>query len=145
MHSLCVDKIPGIVPKRLISKHGGEHGLDEDEYQTSVATMQSLTTTLNADMVLLKQRKVKKKTVAVVGNVDAGKSTLLGVFTHGELDNGRGHDRQRRFRHKHEMQTGRTSCVGNDILGFDSIGNVVNRPDHEKLLLLSIWLAMSDT
>ena len=28
--------------------------------------------------------------VAVVGNVDAGKSTLLGVLTHGELDNGRG-------------------------------------------------------
>ena len=27
--------------------------------------------------------------VAVVGNVDAGKSTLLGVLTHGELDNGR--------------------------------------------------------
>ena len=25
---------------------------------------------------------------AVVGNVDAGKSTLLGVLTHGELDNG---------------------------------------------------------
>jgi GTPase len=31
--------------------------------------------------------------VAVVGNVDAGKSTLLGVLTHGELDNGRGHAR----------------------------------------------------
>lgn len=55
--------------------------------------------------------------VAVVGNVDAGKSTLLGVLTHGELDNGRGHARQRLFRHKHEMESGRTSSVGNDILG----------------------------
>ena len=27
---------------------------------------------------------------AVVGNIDAGKSTLLGVLTHGELDNGQG-------------------------------------------------------
>lgn len=61
--------------------------------------------------------------VAVVGNVDAGKSTLLGVLTHGELDNGRGHARQRLFRHKHEMESGRTSSVGNDILGFDSEGN----------------------
>jgi len=25
--------------------------------------------------------------------------------------------------------TGRTSSVGNDILGFDSLGNVVNKPD----------------
>lgn len=53
----------------------------------------------------------------MVGNVDAGKSTLLGVLTHGELDNGRGHARQRLFRHKHEIESGRTSSVGNDILG----------------------------
>lgn len=71
--------------------------------------------------------------VAVVGNVDAGKSTLLGVLTHCELDDGRGHARQRLFRHKHEMETGRTSSVGNDILGFDSLGQVVNKPDHGTL------------
>lgn len=71
--------------------------------------------------------------VAVVGNVDAGKSTLLGVLTHGELDNGRGLARQKLFRHKHEAETGRTSSVGNDILGFDSVGNVVNKPEHGSL------------
>lgn len=65
----------------------------------------------------------------MVGNVDAGKSTLLGVLTHGELDNGRGLARLKLFRHKHEMESGRTSSVGNDILGFDSKGNVVNQPD----------------
>ena len=67
--------------------------------------------------------------VAVVGNVDAGKSTLLGVLTHGDLDNGRGMARQRLFRHKHEIETGRTSSVSNDILGFDSEGRVVNKSD----------------
>ncbi|KAK3520608.1 hypothetical protein QTP70_028624 [Hemibagrus guttatus] len=67
--------------------------------------------------------------VAVVGNVDAGKSTLLGVLTHGELDNGRGFARQKLFRHKHELESGRTSSVGNDILGFDRQGCVVNKPD----------------
>lgn len=61
--------------------------------------------------------------------MDAGKSTLLGVLTHGELDNGRGTARQKLFRHKHEMESGRTSSVGNDILGFDSLGKVVNQPD----------------
>ena len=71
----------------------------------------------------------------MVGNVDAGKSTLLGVLTHGELDNGRGHARQKLFRHKHEMESGRTSSVGNDILGFDSEGHVVNKPEgHGKIL-----------
>lgn len=64
--------------------------------------------------------------VAVVGNVDAGKSTLLGVLTHGELDNGRGLARLKLFRHKHEIESGRTSSVGNDILGFDTRGQIVN-------------------
>lgn len=72
--------------------------------------------------------------VAVVGNVDAGKSTLLGVLTHGELDNGRGHARQKLFRHKHEAESGRTSSVGSDILGFDSEGGIVNKTDgHGKI------------
>ena len=61
--------------------------------------------------------------------MDAGKSTLLGVLTHGELDNGRGTARQKLFRHKHEMESGRTSSVGNDILGFNQEGLVVNRTD----------------
>ncbi|XP_055704149.1 GTP-binding protein 1 [Phlebotomus papatasi] len=132
---------------------GGDCGLDPDEFAASLATLQSLATTLDADCVELRQRKadkglttgqylVRKRVdtsdfmeirVAVVGNVDAGKSTLLGVLTHGELDNGRGHARQRLFRHKHEMESGRTSSVGNDILGFDSLGNVVNKPDHGTL------------
>jgi len=68
-----------------------------------------------------------------VGNVDAGKSTLLGVLTHAELDNGRGYARQKLFRHKHEMESGRTSSVGNDILGFDSCGAIVNKPEHGSL------------
>ncbi|KAM7533369.1 hypothetical protein Aperf_G00000123509 [Anoplocephala perfoliata] len=71
--------------------------------------------------------------VAVVGNVDAGKSTMLGVLTHGELDNGRGRARQYLFRHKHEIESGRTSSVSNDILGFDADGKVVNRAIHGKL------------
>ena len=49
----------------------------------------------------------------MTGNVDAGKSTLLGVLTHGVLDDGRGIARQKLFRHKHEVETGRTSSVGN--------------------------------
>ncbi|KAK2142972.1 hypothetical protein LSH36_891g02046 [Paralvinella palmiformis] len=127
-------------------------GLNEDDMHASVATLESMAASLNADCVVLRQRLEKAGTVAeylvrkradekdfmevrvaVVGNVDAGKSTLLGVLTHGELDNGRGFARQKLFRHKHEMETGRTSSVGNDILGFDSSGRVVNKPEHGNL------------
>ncbi|KAF9125375.1 hypothetical protein BGW39_007452 [Mortierella sp. 14UC] len=54
--------------------------------------------------------------VAVVGNV----STLLGVLTKGVLDDGRGKARVNLFRHKHEIDSGRTSSVGMEILGFDA-------------------------
>ncbi|KAK7472562.1 hypothetical protein VKT23_000677 [Stygiomarasmius scandens] len=59
---------------------------------------------------------------AVVGNVDSGKSTTLGVLTRGALDDGRGRARIGLFRHKHEIETGRTSSVGMEILGFDPSG-----------------------
>ncbi|THH17867.1 hypothetical protein EW146_g3026 [Bondarzewia mesenterica] len=59
---------------------------------------------------------------AVVGNVDSGKSTMLGVLTRGGLDDGRGLARVALFRHKHEIETGRTSSVGMEILGFDAAG-----------------------
>ncbi|KAI3388982.1 hypothetical protein SNEBB_006639 [Seison nebaliae] len=65
--------------------------------------------------------------IGVVGNVDAGKSTMLGVLTHCVLDDGRGLARQCLFRHKHEIETGRTSSVGYDILGYSSTGCIVNR------------------
>lgn len=52
---------------------------------------------------------------AVVGNVDSGKSTTLGVLTRGALDDGRGRARVGLFRHKHEIETGRTSSVGMEV------------------------------
>ncbi|KAL9076961.1 MAG: hypothetical protein Q9161_000594 [Pseudevernia consocians] len=63
--------------------------------------------------------------IAVVGNVDAGKSTMLGVLVKGGLDDGRGKARVNLFRHKHEVETGRTSSVGMEIMGFDTHGNTV--------------------
>ncbi|KAG6055989.1 hypothetical protein E4U17_002580 [Claviceps sp. LM77 group G4] len=63
--------------------------------------------------------------IAVVGNVDAGKSSMLGVLVKGDLDDGRGKARVNLFRHKHEIETGRTSSVGMEIMGFDSVGEVI--------------------
>jgi GTPase len=41
--------------------------------------------------------------VAVAGNVDSGKSTLIGVLVKGALDDGRGSMRQNVFNHRHEV------------------------------------------
>ncbi|KAJ8906240.1 hypothetical protein NDN08_002734 [Rhodosorus marinus] len=65
--------------------------------------------------------------VAVAGNVDSGKSTLVGVLTGcGTLDNGRGCARSQMFTHKHELESGRTSCVSQQIMGFSPCGEVIN-------------------
>ncbi|KAJ5279516.1 GTP-binding protein 1 [Penicillium angulare] len=71
--------------------------------------------------------------MAVVGNVDAGKSTMLGVLVKGSLDDGRGRARVNLFRHKHEIESGRTSSVGMEIMGFDSHGEIVAHHQGRKL------------
>ncbi|KAI5305589.1 hypothetical protein KEM56_003962 [Ascosphaera pollenicola] len=87
--------------------------------------------------VLLRRRPARTEDVietriAVVGNVDAGKSTLLGVLVKGRLDDGRGSARVNLFRHKHEVESGRTSSVGMEIMGFDTKGNIVGHGSSRK-------------
>ena len=50
--------------------------------------------------------------VAIIGNVDSGKSTMVGVLTRAMLDDGRGLARAKVFKHGHEEATGRTSSIG---------------------------------
>ena len=77
--------------------------------------------------------------------VDAGKSTMLGVLVKGGLDDGRGKARVNLFRHKHEVESGRTSSVGMEIMGFDTRGDIVasNVPGRklswEEIGKRSVW------
>ena len=122
----------------------GDIGLTEDQLIQSIATLSKVCAKLQADYLQLNsslnatdsqntdQRHsalflIRNKAesddfqevrVSVLGNVDAGKSTLLSVLTHGQLDDGRGLARQKLFRHKHEIESGRTSSVGSNILGM---------------------------
>lgn len=56
--------------------------------------------------------------IAVIGNVDSGKSTLVGVLTKGIMDDGRGAARSKVFNFDHEQKNGRTSSIGQEIMGF---------------------------
>ena len=71
--------------------------------------------------------------IAIAGNVDAGKSTLIGVLTSGKYDNGRGMSRLNVFRHKHEIDSGRTSSISHQIMGFDATGNIINKTKLRNL------------
>tara|TARA_A100001015_G_scaffold308097_1_gene405143 strand:- start:349 stop:1767 length:1419 start_codon:yes stop_codon:yes gene_type:complete len=71
--------------------------------------------------------------VAVAGNVDSGKSSLIGVLVNGKNDNGRGLARLSVFNYPHEIQTGRTSSISHQIMGFDNNGKIVNYDSTHKL------------
>jgi GTPase len=69
---------------------------------------------------------------AIAGPVDAAKSTLIGVLTCGELDNGNGLARNKILVHPHEKESGRTSHITyNSVIykyedGFISLHNIHN-------------------
>lgn len=68
-------------------------------------------------------QRIRELRVAVIGNVDAGKSTVLGVLSRGGLDDGRGRARVHCNRHRHENESGRTSSVSQELLGYTLDGN----------------------
>jgi GTPase len=63
--------------------------------------------------------------IGVVGNVDSGKSTLVGVLSKGLPDDGRGSARLKVFNYPHEASNGRTSSVAQEIMGFKRNGEQV--------------------
>lgn len=120
-------------------------GLSATDMAASLATLECMATKLGASLTVLRERSIGNARkaaevlvrkvpedqqsieirVAVLGSVDVGKSTVLGVLTQGELDNGRGSARLNLFRHLHEIQTGHTSSISREILGFTSQGQPV--------------------
>ena len=61
---------------------------------------------------------IKEIRLAVIGNVDSGKSTLVGCLTKGIKDDGRGYARKFVFNYQHENESGRTSSIAEEIIGF---------------------------
>ena len=56
--------------------------------------------------------------LAVIGNVDSGKSTLVGCLTKNVKDDGRGYARKFVFNFPHETESGRTSSIAQELIGF---------------------------
>lgn len=77
------------------------------------------------DIDAIVEENMKNVTVATIGNVDSGKSTLVGVLTKGALDDGRGKARSKVFNFSHEAGNGRTSSVAQEIMGFKDSGQQV--------------------
>lgn len=137
-----------------ITDDGKMVGLTDEEYKDTKTSLDQACLKNNYAMQLVNTTRVDKQravyeflirekisqnytniSVACAGNVDSGKSTLLGVLLTDKRDNGRGSTRLNVFNFPHEIKSGRTSSMAQHILGFDSFGEVVNYKDtfgHKK-------------
>ncbi len=64
--------------------------------------------------------------VPVLGNVDSGKSSLIGVLCSGEMDDGNGLAMAMVARFFHEIRMKRTSSISTHLLGYEAEGAVSN-------------------
>ena len=79
--------------------------------------------------------------IAVAGNVDSGKSTLIGVLSNNKLDDGRGSARSLILKNKHEKESGRTSCITLNNIKQDNntILTLIDLAGHEKYLKTTMY------
>jgi small GTP-binding protein len=88
------------------------------------------------DMIIDESTEIKPEIrIGVLGNVDSGKSSTIGVITKNVLDDGKGYARSLVMKHPHEKESGRTSDVSQ--LYVRNEGNVIDFIDlagHEKYL-----------
>lgn len=67
--------------------------------------------------------------VIVLGNVNSGKSTMMGVLISGKLDE-LGDARNHVATHVHEISSGKTSDMSYRLLGFSNDGTYLNHTQH---------------
>lgn len=135
-----------------VSDEGDVIGMTEEEIKRSLEVLERVAELINAKLVykriveIGKERKVAEVMVrvfreqvpieiniAVMGHVNAGKSTLTGVLISGKYDDGNGSLRAVVARHLHEVISGRTSSISMRLLGFNEKGEVINRNVRDPL------------
>ena len=135
-----------------IRDNGIIEGICIDDYNESIENLHKIAKANKSKCILISQKNINNKHIAeilvrkdfddndfidisivVAGNVDAGKTTTIGCLVSGICDNGRGSARLNVLNFKHEIESGRTSSIAQQILGFDTKGNVVNENKVKKM------------
>lgn len=134
-----------------VEDNGALVGIPSSELEASLRNLERIARKIKATSTLIRKTEVKEGhytaevlirrvpmtqppievTVSLAGNVDSGKSTMLGCLISGQLDDGQGKTRELVFNHPHESATGRTSSIATKILGFDASGAVTNYTNPE--------------
>lgn len=84
--------------KNLRPEHNDEN-IPRDPVEESISTLEQLR-------------------ISVTGSTTSGKSSLIGTLSTATLDNGRGSSRLSLLKHRHEIASGMTSSVTQELLGY---------------------------
>lgn len=140
-----------------VSDEGELIGIPESEVQTVLATFDKVARVAGAEWRITRKEKGKlgnvleihvrqmletpvQLVIPLLGNVDGGKSTLVGVLCTGELDNGDGESASKVARYLHEIVNRRTSSVSTHLLGFDGTAATVNQKILDPLNQGQVYL-----
>jgi GTPase len=86
-----------------------DHAADDDDSASSAFAFQAT------------KKRVEQLRVSVTGTTMSGKSSLLGTLSTATLDNGRGKSRLSLLRHRHEIASGMTSSVTQELIGYRDV------------------------
>jgi GTPase len=127
-----------------VEDNGNQLGLNDEDLQESLRNLQFIADQVGCEMmvqqlyageqgttaeVYMRRRErltveVVQVNVAVAGDLNSGKSTMIGVLSTGQLDNGKGLARTKVLTHNHEVESGLTSCISHHSLHFSGDGEV---------------------
>ncbi|KAJ2162165.1 GTP binding protein [Coemansia sp. RSA 552] len=129
-----------------VRDNGDVVGITDDEFQQTLATLEDMAQQLGntciesvkkrvletqdrrvvAEVRLAQQTSLPRTElrIAVLGEHSAGKSTILGCLAYDEADDGHGKARLSLLRHRHELESGSTSSITLEMLGFSADGKL---------------------
>ncbi|KID86351.1 elongation factor Tu GTP binding domain-containing protein [Metarhizium guizhouense ARSEF 977] len=112
------------VAEALVTPNLGLHDTSDTEYGQSGQSLSkaSGTASVTPEQIAMPSRgssTTPQLRVTLTGPTTSGKSSLLGTLSTGTLDNGRGKSRLSLLKHRHEMVSGVTSSIAQELIGYN--------------------------
>ncbi|KFZ14962.1 hypothetical protein V501_02950 [Pseudogymnoascus sp. VKM F-4519 (FW-2642)] len=100
----------------LVSKDAGRAPHNGSPISSATASGAGLSK--DAEFNISRGSSTEQLRITLTGPTTSGKSSLLGTLSTGTLDNGRGKSRLSLLKHRHELASGITSSVAQELVGY---------------------------